>query len=63
MAKQQDLAVALRSTMGKANKNLRKKGIIPGNISGHNQESVAVQVESGAFDILRRSGGTTRPAR
>jgi large subunit ribosomal protein L25 len=59
MTKQRELAVALRSTEGKANKQLRKKGLIPGNITGHNEESQAIQVDAVAFDALRRSGATT----
>ncbi len=59
MAKQRELAVALRSTEGKANKQLRKKGLIPGNITGHNMEPQAIQVEAVAFEVLRRSGAAT----
>jgi len=59
MAEQKDLVVAHRTTAGKANKQLRKKGFIPGNITGHSQEPLAVQVEAVAFDSLHRRGGTT----
>jgi large subunit ribosomal protein L25 len=59
MVEQKELAIALRTTMGKANKHLRKKGLIPGNITGRDQEPLAVQVELVAFDALRRSGGAT----
>ena len=59
MTQQRELAVALRSTEGKANKQLRKKGLIPGNITGHNEKPQAIQVEAVAFEALRRSGATT----
>lgn len=55
MAEQKELAVTPRTIMGKANKRLRKEGLIPANISGHNQEPQAVQVDAVAFDGLRRS--------
>lgn len=56
MAQQTELEVTPRTVMGKATKRLRKAGLIPGNISGHNQEPQAVQVEAMSFDRLRRSG-------
>ncbi len=59
MAEQKELAVASRTTMGKANKRLLKTGVIPGNISGHNLEPQAVQVNAVAFDNLVRSRGAT----
>ncbi len=59
MVEKKELAVTLRTTVGKANKRLLKAGIIPGNISGHKQESLPVQVEALAFDTLRRSHAAT----
>lgn len=59
MTEQRELAVAVRTTMGKANKRLLKTGVIPGNISGHNLEPQAVQVNAVAFDNLVRSRGAT----
>ena len=59
MIEQKELVVAQRTTMGKANKRLRREGLIPGNITGRNQEPLAVQVEVAAFEALRRSGGAT----
>src|SRR2546421_12748926 len=59
MSTHKELAITLRSTGSKANKQLRKKGLIPGNITGHNEEPQAIQVEAVAFDALRRSGATT----
>lgn len=58
MAEQKELAITPRTIMGKANKRLRREGQIPGNITGHNQEPQAVQVNADAFDRLRRKGGT-----
>lgn len=56
MAEQAELEVAPRTVMGKANKRLRKEGLIPGNITGHNQEPLAVQIDEINFDRVRRSG-------
>jgi large subunit ribosomal protein L25 len=58
MAQQTELEVAPRTVMGKANKHLRKAGLIPANIYGHKQAPLAIQIDSMAFDRLRRSHGT-----
>jgi large subunit ribosomal protein L25 len=58
MAEQLELKVQKRDVVGKATKRLRKAGIIPANIYGHKQESVALQVEAAAFDRLLRAHGT-----
>ncbi|HEX4206720.1 MAG TPA: 50S ribosomal protein L25 [Ktedonobacteraceae bacterium] len=58
MAQRIELEVAPRTVMGKATKRLRKEGIIPGNIYGHKQEPVPVQVEAMAFDRLHREHGS-----
>jgi len=57
MAEQTELEIKNRELMGKAAKRLRKQGIIPANIFGHNEASQAVQVDAIAFDRLRRSHG------
>jgi large subunit ribosomal protein L25 len=59
MIEHQELTVALRTTIGKANKRLRRQGWIPGNITGHNQEPQMVQVALVGFDHLRRSHAAT----
>jgi large subunit ribosomal protein L25 len=59
MVEHTELAVALRPTIGNANKRLRRQGWIPGNITGHNQESQPVQVAALAFDTLRRNHAAT----
>ncbi|QBD81058.1 50S ribosomal protein L25 [Ktedonosporobacter rubrisoli] len=58
MVQQTDLAIAPRTAMGRAVKHLRQQGIIPANIYGHGQPSVAVQVDALAFDRLRRAKNT-----
>src|SRR5579859_3196781 len=58
MAEQKELAVKPRTIMGKANKRLRREGQIPGNITGHNQEPVAIQFSADALERLLRKGGT-----
>ena len=56
MAEQAELEVAPRTIVGKANKRLRKEGLIPGNIFGHNQEAQTIQLDAVRFDYLRRHG-------
>jgi large subunit ribosomal protein L25 len=53
------LEISPREVHGKATKRLRKAGIIPANISGHKEESQAVQVEALAFEALKRARGAT----
>jgi large subunit ribosomal protein L25 len=52
-----ELAVTPRTVMGKATKHLRKAGVIPANIYGHKEGSIAVQVDAHTFDRLRREHG------
>lgn len=53
------LEISPREVKGKATKRLRNAGIIPANISGHKEESQAVQVEALAFEALKRARGAT----
>src|SRR6266496_300552 len=55
MAEQLELEVSRREITGKAAKRLRKAGIIPANIFGHQEASQAVQMDAVAFERLRRS--------
>ena len=57
MAEQVELAIAPREVMGKATRHLRKTGIIPGNIFGHKEPSVPVQLEALTFENLQRKQG------
>lgn len=57
MAKQAVLEVTTRTVVGKSTKQLRRVGIIPGNVYGHRQSSVAVQVEALTLERLRREHG------
>ncbi|GAC1349275.1 MAG: hypothetical protein NVS4B9_32710 [Ktedonobacteraceae bacterium] len=59
MTQQAELAIAHREVTGKATKRLRKVGIIPANIFGHQEASQAVQLDAIAFERLRRSHGAT----
>jgi large subunit ribosomal protein L25 len=56
MAEKPELDVAPRTIVGKANKRLRKEGLIPGNIFGHNEDAQAIQLDAVKFDYLRRHG-------
>ena len=58
MAQRLELDIAPRTVMGKANKHLRKAGIIPANIYGHKEAPLPVQVEALALERLRREHGT-----
>jgi large subunit ribosomal protein L25 len=57
MAQRLELDIAPRTVMGKANKRLRKAGIIPANIYGHKEAPQPVQVEALALERLRREHG------
>jgi large subunit ribosomal protein L25 len=57
MAEQVELAIAPREVMGKATRHLRKTGIIPGNIFGHKEPSVPVQLDAVTFEHLQRKQG------
>jgi large subunit ribosomal protein L25 len=59
MAEQTELAISPREVMGKATKRLRKAGIIPANIFGHNEEPQAVQIDAVEFDRLVRAHRAT----
>jgi large subunit ribosomal protein L25 len=59
MTQQTVLQISPREITGKATKQLRKSGIIPANISGHNEESQTVQVEALAFEALKRAHAAT----
>jgi large subunit ribosomal protein L25 len=57
MAQITELAVTPRTVVGKATKRLRRTGLIPANIYGHKEASIAVQIEAHTFDRLRREHG------
>lgn len=59
MAKAIELAVSPREVTGKATKHLRRAGVIPANIFGHGEAPQAVQLESHAFEELRRGHHAT----
>jgi len=58
MAQRTELEISRREVMGKAVKRLRKVGIIPANVFGHNEAPMAIQIDALAFERLRRSHGT-----
>ncbi len=59
MADRVELEIAPREILGKKTKQLRKSGIIPANITGHNEPSQAVQIDAVLFDRLRRAHHST----
>ncbi|GAC1428322.1 MAG: 50S ribosomal protein L25/general stress protein Ctc [Ktedonobacteraceae bacterium] len=59
MADRVELEIAPREILGKKTKRLRKAGIIPANITGHNEPSQAVQIDAVLFDRLRRAHHST----
>lgn len=59
MAQQTELEISPREVMGKATKRLRKAGIIPANIFGHQESSQPVQIDAIAFDQLVRAHHAT----
>src|SRR5436190_6625244 len=48
-----------RSATGKRNRQLRRTGRLPAVVYGKDTESLAIQVEAKAFDILYRAAGRT----
>lgn len=58
-AKQTELAIQRREKMGKAVRELRREGLIPANIYGHKEASLAVQLSALDYDTLRRAHKTT----
>jgi len=59
MADRVELEIAPREILGKKTKQLRRAGIIPANITGHNELSQAVQIDVVLFDRLRRAHHST----
>jgi large subunit ribosomal protein L25 len=59
MADRVELEIAPREILGKKTKQLRRAGIIPANITGHNEPSQAVQIDEVLFDRLRRAHHST----
>ena len=57
--KQTELSVQRREKMGKAVRQLRRDGLIPANIFGHKEASLAVQLSAVDFEALRREHKTT----
>ena len=54
-----ELTLDPREVQGKANKRLRRMGIVPGVVYGKGEESTNVQVDTKAFETLYRSAGRT----
>lgn len=60
MPQQIELEATPRTVTGKATKHLRKAGIIPANIFGHNEEPQMIQVNAYTFDrLLQHSAATS----
>ena len=59
MAHISELEVAPRTVLGKANKRLRKAGIIPAHVFGRGEEPEAIQIDAKTFEqFLRSHAGT-----
>ena len=54
-----ELTLDPREAQGKANKRLRRSGIVPGVVYGKGEGSTNVQVEAKTFEILYRAAGKT----
>ncbi len=59
MAEKIEIVVTPREAMGKANKRLRKEGLLPANIYGHHQDSQAVQFEVREFERVLKEHAAT----
>ena len=57
MSKEVKLVVEPRTEMGSANcRRLRKRGLVPGNVYGHNAAAMAVVVSAGVLNPVIKSG-------
>lgn len=54
-----ELTLDARDAHGKANKRLRRAGIVPGVVYGKGHDSVPVQVDAKTFETLYRAAGKT----
>ena len=54
-----ELTLDAREAQGKANKRLRREGIVPGVVYGKGEESTNVQVDAKTFEVLYRAAGRT----
>ena len=54
-----ELTLEPRVAQGKANKRLRRDGIVPGVVYGKGEDSTNVQVEAKTFEVLYRAAGKT----
>ncbi len=54
-----ELTLDAREAQGKANKRLRREGLVPGVVYGKGEESTNVQVEAKTFETLYRAAGRT----
>lgn len=54
-----ELTLDSRDAYGKANKRLRRDGIVPGVVYGKGQDSVPVQVDAKTFETLYKAAGRT----
>jgi large subunit ribosomal protein L25 len=54
-----ELTLDPREAQGKANKRLRREGLVPGVVYGKGEDSTNVQVEAKTFETLYRAAGRT----
>ncbi len=54
-----ELTLDARDAHGKANKRLRRAGIVPGVVFGKEEDSIPVQVDAKGFETLYRQAGRT----
>lgn len=54
-----ELTLDPREAQGKANKRLRRQGIVPGVVFGKGEDSTPVQVDAKTFETLYRTAGRT----
>ena len=54
-----ELTLDAREAQGKANKRLRREGLVPGVVFGKGQDSTPVQVDAKTFETLYRAAGRT----
>ena len=54
-----EISLDAREAHGKANKRLRRSGIVPGVVFGNGEESTPIQLDAKAFETIYRTAGRT----
>ena len=59
MSDRATLSAQKRTIFGKSVRSLRRQGMLPANVSGHNRESLAIQIDAHAFEQMLKDHGSS----